>query len=199
MPPPAPRGFKLRDPTNSFAALVRLTASLASGPRAGRDSAPRTPSDPTCVFQAKPWASYGHGFLAPVPQVLSAGACSPHAECRIFSSELSGAGSAGGTDGGPGRARGGVGGRIRATRGWISVDRGSKATLPLTMPRRVFKSSAKDSTCHPSGVCFREATRGSFAARAYPQSRARGGLATPTLGRRRTAGASAAFLAWILT
>ena len=28
-------------------------------------------------------------------------------------------------------------GRIRATRGWISVDRGSKATLPLTMPRRV--------------------------------------------------------------
>ena len=37
-------------------------------------------------------------------------------------------------------------GRIRATWGWISVDRGSKATLPLTMPRRVFKSSAKDST-----------------------------------------------------
>jgi hypothetical protein len=36
-------------------------------------------------------------------------------------------------------------GRIRATWGWISVDRGSKATLPLTMPRRVFKSSAKDS------------------------------------------------------
>jgi hypothetical protein len=28
-------------------------------------------------------------------------------------------------------------GRIRATRGWILVDRGSKATLPLTMPRRV--------------------------------------------------------------
>ena len=28
-------------------------------------------------------------------------------------------------------------GRIRATWGWISVDRGSKATLPLTMPRRV--------------------------------------------------------------
>jgi hypothetical protein len=28
-------------------------------------------------------------------------------------------------------------GRIRATRGWISVDRGSKATLPLTMPHRI--------------------------------------------------------------
>lgn len=42
-------------------------------------------------------------------------------------------------------------GRIRATWGWISVDRGSKATLPLTMPRRVFKSSAKDSARRPFG------------------------------------------------
>jgi hypothetical protein len=47
---------------------------------------------------------------------------------------------------------GGGGGRIRATRGWISVDRGSKATLPLTMPRRVFKSSAKDSAHRPGGI-----------------------------------------------
>ena len=29
--------------------------------------------------------------------------------------------------------------------------RGSKATLPLTMPRRVFKSSAKDSAHRPLG------------------------------------------------
>lgn len=43
-------------------------------------------------------------------------------------------------------------GRIRATWGWISVDRGSKATLPLTMPRRVFKSSAKDSARRPWGI-----------------------------------------------
>jgi hypothetical protein len=42
--------------------------------------------------------------------------------------------------------------RICATRGWISVDRGSKATLPLTMPRRVFKSSAKDSARRPFGI-----------------------------------------------
>ncbi|KAJ3668672.1 hypothetical protein LUZ60_018012 [Juncus effusus] len=50
----------------------------------------------------------------------------------------------------------GVGeGRIRATRGWISVDRGSKATLPLTMPRRVFKSSAKDSAHRPGGIKLR--------------------------------------------
>src|SRR3712207_7104023 len=37
-------------------------------------------------------------------------------------------------------------GRIRATWGWISVDRGSKATLPLTMPRRVFKSRSEEHT-----------------------------------------------------
>ena len=43
-------------------------------------------------------------------------------------------------------------GRIYATRGWISVDRGSKATLPLTMPDRVFKSSVKDSTHRPFGI-----------------------------------------------
>ena len=49
------------------------------------------------------------------------------------------------------RGRGGGEGRIRATQGWISVDRGSKATLPLTMPRRVFKSSAKDSARRPLG------------------------------------------------
>jgi hypothetical protein len=45
-------------------------------------------------------------------------------------------------------------GQIIVTHGWILVDRGSKATLPLTMPYRVFKSSAKDSTCHPFGRMF---------------------------------------------
>jgi hypothetical protein len=38
-------------------------------------------------------------------------------------------------------------GRIVVMQSWISVDRGSKTTLPLTMPCRVFKSTAKDSTC----------------------------------------------------
>ena len=93
----------------------------------------------------------------------------------------------------------GGGGRIVATRGWISVDRGSKATLPLTMPRRVFKSSAKDSARRPSGISLRGRTRGSSAAGAVPVTRARGGLAAPTVGRRRTAGVGAACLAWILT
>jgi hypothetical protein len=42
------------------------------------------------------------------------------------------------------------------TQGWISVDHGSMATLPLTMPCRVFKSSAKDSGCR----LFRRKLRG---------------------------------------
>jgi hypothetical protein len=44
--------------------------------------------------------------------------------------------------------------RIIMTQGWISVDRGNKVTLPLTMPYHVFKSSAKDSACHPFGRKF---------------------------------------------
>src|SRR3954467_11824804 len=69
-------------------------------------------------------------------------------------------------------------GRIRATWGWISVDRGSKATLPLTMPRRVFKSSAKDSAHRPFG---RELRGG------RPQHIGRTGLANGTgpWGRKR--------------
>ncbi|KAJ4731621.1 hypothetical protein LUZ62_009987, partial [Rhynchospora pubera] len=76
-------------------------------------------------------------------------------------------------------------GRIRATRGWISVDRGSKATLPLTMPRRVFKSSAKDSARRPCEIDLRGGR---------PRLVCRGGLAdgsspsgadAPTVGRER--------------
>ena len=44
------------------------------------------------------------------------------------------------------------GGESMRQRGWISVDRGSKTTLPLTMPRRVFKSSAKDPVHHSIGI-----------------------------------------------
>ena len=83
-------------------------------------------------------------------------------------------------------------GRIRATKGWISVDRGSKATLPLTMPRRVFKSSAKDSARRPWRIALRGGRprlvrRGSLAPDTGPWGRE-----APTVGRRRTAGASAA-------
>jgi hypothetical protein len=65
-------------------------------------------------------------------------------------------------------------GRIRATRGWISVDRGSKATLPLTIPRRVFKSSAKDSTRRPTGMTLRGGRAGASAGEAAPPTRAHG-------------------------
>ncbi|WZY99810.1 hypothetical protein YC2023_072139 [Brassica napus] len=44
------------------------------------------------------------------------------------------------------------GGSNLSDKGRISVDRGSKATQPLTIPRRVFKSSAKDSTCRSVAV-----------------------------------------------
>ncbi|KAF3682909.1 hypothetical protein FXO38_01037 [Capsicum annuum] len=37
-------------------------------------------------------------------------------------------------------------GQTRATKGRILVDHGSKATMPLTIPRHLFKSSVKDST-----------------------------------------------------
>ena len=47
---------------------------------------------------------------------------------------------------------GGEGGRIKATQGLILVDRGSKATLPLTIPRHVLKSSAKDFTRRSMGI-----------------------------------------------
>ena len=55
-------------------------------------------------------------------------------------------------------------GRIGATQGWISEDRGSKATLPLTIPRRVFKSSAKDSTRRSVGIVLHGGPRDSSAA-----------------------------------
>ncbi|KAK1309887.1 hypothetical protein QJS10_CPA08g00768 [Acorus calamus] len=45
-------------------------------------------------------------------------------------------------------------GRICATRSWISVDRGSKVNLPLTMLRRLFKSSAKDSARRTVGIAL---------------------------------------------
>ena len=89
-------------------------------------------------------------------------------------------------------------GRIRATWGWISVDRGSKATLPLTMPRRVFKSSAKDSARRPCEIDLRGGR---------PRLVRRGGLADgtgpsgpePLLWVGRDGGRWRRLLAWILT
>ena len=81
-------------------------------------------------------------------------------------------------------------GRIRAAWGWISVDRGSKATLPLTMPRRVFKSSAKDSARRPCEIVIRGGRprlvcRGDLADGTGPSGQ------SPYCGSGRTAGAGA--------
>ena len=39
------------------------------------------------------------------------------------------------------------------------MDRSSKATLPLTIPRPIFKSSAKDSSPRSSGIVVQSARR----------------------------------------
>ena len=74
-------------------------------------------------------------------------------------------------------------GRICATRGWISVDRGSKATLPLTMPRRVFKSSAKDSAHRLFGISLQGGRAADLPRKPWPSTCARGGASAPTVGR----------------
>jgi hypothetical protein len=79
-------------------------------------------------------------------------------------------------EGGPGRAE--REGQIIGTGGRISVDRSSKATLPLTIPRPVFKSSAKDSSPRSSGIAM-QSTR----ARLLPP--ARGGSRHMLLGAHR--------------
>ncbi|KAL8122707.1 hypothetical protein AgCh_010904 [Apium graveolens] len=54
-------------------------------------------------------------------------------------------------------------------------DRGSKATLPLTIPCRVFKSSAKDSTRRSVGIELHGGQRGTSTTLATPTTRAFGG------------------------
>ncbi|KAK8524035.1 hypothetical protein V6N13_101809 [Hibiscus sabdariffa] len=60
-------------------------------------------------------------------------------------------------------------------RGIRYLDRGSKATLPLTIPRRVFKSSAKDSTRRSVEITLQGGTHDLSDARATPTTRALGG------------------------
>lgn len=63
------------------------------------------------------------------------------------------------------------------------MDRGSKATLPLTILRHVFKSSAKDSTRRSVKIVLQGSPGDSSAARAWPTTRAFGGREAPTVGR----------------
>ena len=64
------------------------------------------------------------------------------------------------------------------------MDHGSKATLPLTIPRRVLKSSAKDSTRRSVGIVLQGGPRGSSAARASPTARAFGDKPLLLVGKR---------------
>ncbi|KAK8670388.1 hypothetical protein V6N13_037006 [Hibiscus sabdariffa] len=57
----------------------------------------------------------------------------------------------------------------------LNLDRGSKATLPVTIPRRVFKSSAKDSTRRSVEITLQGGTRDLSDAHAAPTTRALGG------------------------
>ncbi|KAK7323160.1 hypothetical protein VNO77_26621 [Canavalia gladiata] len=59
----------------------------------------------------------------------------------------------------------------------------SMATLPLTIPRRVFKSSAKDSTYHPMGIALQGVLQGQYTLQGSPTARASGGKRPPTAGR----------------
>ncbi|XLT28980.1 hypothetical protein HN873_060272 [Arachis hypogaea] len=74
----------------------------------------------------------------------------------------------------------------------LPVDRGSKATLPLTIPRHVFKSSAKDSTCRAFGIALHGVPQGSSALGVSPTARASGGPGPLLLVGKRAAGARVA-------
>ncbi|XLR31394.1 hypothetical protein S83_059294 [Arachis hypogaea] len=67
-----------------------------------------------------------------------------------------------------------------------------KATLPLTIPRRVFKSSAKDSTRRAFGIALHGVPQGSSALGVSPTARASGGPGPLLLVGKRAAGARVA-------
>ena len=69
---------------------------------------------------------------------------------------------------------------------------GSKAALPLTIPRRVFKSSAKDSTRRSMGIALHGVSYGLFTLRGSPTTRASGGQGPLLLVGKRAAGARVA-------
>lgn len=65
--------------------------------------------------------------------------------------------------------------------GRISVDRSSKATLPLTIPRPIFKSSAKDSSPRSSEIECKAPTPGCSAGAGELSTHASGGACAPLL------------------
>ena len=150
---PAPGALaRLRDPDAAGMPTrrrrLRLRALLRA--RAGRRPAPPEARAPPRAYAQRPRSPVG-----PPARRHAAGGGARQTHSSTSSRGLSGVRSSRSPWLGWGGEAGACGvGRIRATRGWISVDRGSKATLPLTMPRRVFKSSAKDSARRPSGIAL---------------------------------------------
>ncbi|CAL9120682.1 unnamed protein product, partial [Musa textilis] len=67
--------------------------------------------------------------------------------------------------------------------GWILVDRGSKATLPLTIPHRIFKSSAMDSTRRPCGILLPDGHPWPYHHGGYIGDRSPCGPKAPTVDR----------------
>ncbi|XLT02378.1 hypothetical protein HN51_051729 [Arachis hypogaea] len=91
----------------------------------------------------------------------------------------------------PGARAGLVYASPRNPRGSVAVV-ARKATLPLTIPRRVFKSSAKDSTRHAFGIALHGVPQGSSALGVSPTARASGGPGPLLLVGKRAAGARVA-------
>ena len=91
-------------------------------------------------------------------------------------------------------------GVIYATKGWISVDRGSKATLPLTMPYRVLSHLQRIQSMDLTEFQSKEDPTTILSNRSNPLACARGNACTSLLWvKRRSLSLSAASLAWILT
>ena len=61
------------------------------------------------------------------------------------------------------------------------MDRSSKATLPLTIPRPIFKSSAKDSSPRSSEIECKAPTPGCSAGAGELSTHASGGACAPLL------------------
>jgi hypothetical protein len=64
--------------------------------------------------------------------------------------------------------------RIEMIWSWISLNHGNKITLPLTIPRHIFKSSANDFTRCSVGIVLQNGPRRSFTPRAWPTARSSG-------------------------
>ncbi|CAJ1972028.1 unnamed protein product [Sphenostylis stenocarpa] len=71
------------------------------------------------------------------------------------------------------------------------ADRGKEGHSPLTIPRRVFKSSAKDSTRRPMEIALKASRKADPPHEGHPRTCLRGPRPPPLVGKRTTAHAAA--------